>query len=82
LVEELMATKAWERQFIESLERGIVQSIERGRQKERRVQLRRLLEQRFGPIPMPLEVRIIISDTETLATLFDRALAAPTLADL
>ena len=90
LVERLMATKVWEKQLVETLERGIAEGIAlgeerglaRGRAEERRALLRRLLEQRFGAIPPALEARIAASDTEALTALFDRALVAPTLADL
>ncbi|HVA88200.1 MAG TPA: DUF4351 domain-containing protein [Chloroflexota bacterium] len=85
-----MATKVWEKQLVETLERGIAEGIAlgkerglaRGRAEERRALLRRLLEQRFGAIPPALEARIVDSDTEALTTLFDRALASPTLDDL
>ncbi|HVA92330.1 MAG TPA: hypothetical protein VNL71_21095 [Chloroflexota bacterium] len=98
LVEGLMATKVWEKQLVETLERGIERGIAlgeergialgeerglaRGRAEERQALLRRLLEQRFGPIPPALEARIAASDAEALAVLLDRALVTPTLADL
>jgi len=90
LVEGLMATKVWEKQLVETLERGIAQGITlgeergmaRGRAEERRSLLRHLLEQRFGAISPALDERIAASDTEALVRLFDRALVVPTLDDL
>lgn len=62
--------------------RGEERGIARGRMEERQALLRRLLEQRFGPIPPTLEARIAAADAEKLSALLDRALVASTLADL
>ena len=86
LVEELMTTRVWEQQLVESRERGIEQGIEqgieRGRAEERRALLRRALSRRFGAIPPSLEARIAVADTEILTALFDQALVVSTIDDI
>lgn len=64
------------------LQEGLQKGRYEGRQEERRALLLRLLEGRFGPVPVRLVLDIQELTTEQLSRLFDLALEASSLADL
>jgi hypothetical protein len=98
LLEALRMTNALEAFLEEGIAKGIAQGIEQGKELgirqgiqqgiqqgealgERKL-LRKLLDQRFGAIPDSLDQRIEQADAETLTSLFERAMAAESIAAL
>jgi len=61
---------------------GIVQGRQEGRQEEKRAAVRRLVERRFGVLPLALAERIAAADEAALDGLFDRAITVDAVADL